>query len=57
MVSDPGQLINDCHVIVINTSEPEFVKLVADIDDKIIIDFVRLDDAIISKSNYFGINW
>lgn len=57
MVSDPGQLINDCQVIVVNTSEPEFVKLVADIDDKIIIDFVRLDDAIISKSNYFGINW
>jgi GDP-mannose 6-dehydrogenase len=57
LVSDPVQLINDCDVIVINTKESEFIKLVADIDNKIIIDFVRLDEAIISKSNYFGINW
>jgi GDP-mannose 6-dehydrogenase len=57
MVSDPVKLIRDCDVIVINTKESEFVDLVADLDDKIIIDFVRLDDSIISKSNYSGINW
>jgi GDP-mannose 6-dehydrogenase len=57
LVNDPAQLINDCDVIVINTKESEFVELVADIKNKIIIDFVRLDEAIISKSNYSGINW
>ena len=57
LVNDPEKLIHDCYIIVINTREPEFIKLVADIDNKIIIDFVRLDEAIISKSNYLGINW
>jgi GDP-mannose 6-dehydrogenase len=57
LVSDPAELINDCDIIVINTKEPEFVKLVSDLDNKIIIDFVRLNEAIISKSNYIGINW
>jgi GDP-mannose 6-dehydrogenase len=57
LVSDPSELINNCDIIVINTKEPEFVKLVSDLDNKIIIDFVRLNEAIISKSNYIGINW
>jgi len=57
LVSDPSELINDCDIIVINTKEPEFVKLVSDIDNKVIIDFVRLNEAIISKNNYIGINW
>jgi GDP-mannose 6-dehydrogenase len=57
LVSDPAELINNCDIIVINTKEPEFVKLVNDIDNKIIIDFVRLNEEIISKSNYIGINW
>jgi GDP-mannose 6-dehydrogenase len=57
LVSDPAELINDCDIIVINTKEPEFVKLVSDIDNKVIIDFVRLNEAIISKNNYIGINW
>jgi GDP-mannose 6-dehydrogenase len=55
--SDPYSLIDQSDVIIVNTKEPEFVKLVADIDTKIIIDFVRLDDALLSKNNYFGINW
>jgi GDP-mannose 6-dehydrogenase len=57
LLTDPEQLINDCDVIIINTREPEFIQLVAGIDNKVIIDFVRLDDATISKSNYIGINW
>jgi GDP-mannose 6-dehydrogenase len=54
---DPYRLIDKSDVIIINTREPEFIKLVADIDNKIIIDFVRLDDSLLYKSNYFGINW
>ncbi len=54
---DPLKLVNDSDVIIINTKETEFVNLVDNIDNKIIIDFVRLDEAMLSKSNYFGINW
>jgi GDP-mannose 6-dehydrogenase len=57
LISDPEQLINDCDVIIINTKESEFIPLVSDINNKIIIDFVRLNEAMISKSNYIGINW
>lgn len=55
--NDAASLINTCNVIIINTKEPEFLDLVKDIDDKIIIDFVRLDESLLSKKNYFGINW
>jgi GDP-mannose 6-dehydrogenase len=57
LVNEPENLINGCDIIIINTKEQEFIKLVNGIDDKIIIDFVRLDETMISKSNYFGINW
>ncbi|HAM11311.1 MAG: GDP-mannose dehydrogenase [Bacteroidetes bacterium GWE2_41_25] len=57
LTSDPNEIINDSNVIVINTKEPEFFNLVKDIQDKIIIDFVRLDESLLSKSNYSGINW
>jgi len=57
LTDDPLRLIDKSDVIIINTREPEFIKLVADIDNKIIIDFVRLDDALLSKSNYLGVNW
>jgi GDP-mannose 6-dehydrogenase len=54
---DPYNLIEKSDIIIINTKEPEFVELVADIDNKIIIDFVRLDETLVLKSNYSGINW
>jgi GDP-mannose 6-dehydrogenase len=57
LVSDPKKIISDCDVIVINTKEAEFIQLVADIENKIIIDFVRLDEALLAKTNYLGINW
>jgi GDP-mannose 6-dehydrogenase len=57
LVSDPGQLIDDSEVIIINTKEPEFLNLIRNTQDKIIVDFVRLDETLISNSNYFGINW
>jgi GDP-mannose 6-dehydrogenase len=57
LTSDPAQLINDCDVIIINTKEPEFVKLVESINDKIVLDFVRIDESFLTKNNYFGINW
>jgi GDP-mannose 6-dehydrogenase len=57
LTTDASELINSCNVIVINTKEPEFTNLVKDIKDKIIIDFVHLDETLLSKNNYYGINW
>jgi GDP-mannose 6-dehydrogenase len=55
--NDAASLINSSNVIIINTKEPEFLDLVKDLDDKVIIDFVRLDESLQSKKNYIGINW
>lgn len=57
LADDPEKIIKSCDIIIINTKEPEFRDLVKDISDKVIIDFVRLDESLISKSNYVGINW
>jgi GDP-mannose 6-dehydrogenase len=57
LVSDPAKLIKECDVIVINNREPEFSRLLADVDNKTIIDFVRMDEIAVSKNNYVGINW
>lgn len=54
---NPAKLIDESDVIIINTKEPEFMNLTAEINNKIIIDFVRLNEKLISKSNYIGINW
>lgn len=57
LTDDPKQLVENSDVIIVNTREPEFISLVSDIEDKIIIDFVRLDERLLSKNNYVGINW
>jgi GDP-mannose 6-dehydrogenase len=57
LVNDPSQLIKDCDVIVINNKEPEFSRLLAGVNNKTIIDFVRMDEIAVSKNNYVGINW
>jgi GDP-mannose 6-dehydrogenase len=57
LTDDPKSLIEKSDVIIINTKEPEFINLVAGINNKTIIDFVRLDEMLLSKSNYIGINW
>jgi GDP-mannose 6-dehydrogenase len=57
LTEDPGKLINDCDVIIINTKEPEFLRYLENTHDKVIIDFVRLDEDLLQKNNYFGINW
>jgi GDP-mannose 6-dehydrogenase len=53
----PDKLINDCDVIIINTKEPDFIKLIENVHGKTIIDFVRLDESLLLKKNYIGINW
>jgi GDP-mannose 6-dehydrogenase len=57
LTNDSEKLINDCDVIIINTNEPEFINMVDKVKEKIIVDFVRLDETLLTKNNYFGINW
>jgi GDP-mannose 6-dehydrogenase len=57
LTDEPEKLIKDCDVIIINTKEPEFLKLIENVQDKTIIDFVRLDESLLLKKNYIGINW
>lgn len=57
LTNDPVKLIENSDVIIVNTKEPEFINYVQNINDKVIIDFVRLDEGLLSRSNYYGINW
>ncbi len=57
LTDDPVRLINDCDVIIINTKEPEFSGYLENLKNKVIIDFVRVDEHLILNDNYFGINW
>ncbi len=57
LVNMPEKLVSDSDVVIVNTKETEFFNLVQGIDNKLIIDFVRLDESLLTKSNYVGINW
>jgi GDP-mannose 6-dehydrogenase len=57
IIDEAGSLINECDVIVINYKDPEFTELVMNLNDKTLVDFVRLDEALLNKPNYIGLNW
>jgi GDP-mannose 6-dehydrogenase len=57
LVSDLNTLVKESDVLIINTKEDEFKALISDFSDKTIIDFVRLDESLLNKENYIGINW
>ena len=57
LVSDLNSLVQDSEVLIINTKEEEFKALASEFSDKIIIDFVRLDESLLNNENYIGINW
>jgi len=57
LVTDLHTLVNDADVLIINTKEEEFKTLLLKQTEKIIIDFVRLDEGLLDFENYKGINW
>jgi GDP-mannose 6-dehydrogenase len=57
MVNCAEKLIDSSEVIIINTKEKEFVSHLKNMENKIIIDMVRLDESLLKKANYVGINW
>lgn len=57
LTSELDELVDKCDVLIVNTKEIEFVEMLRNIDDKIIIDFVHLGEEFLNKVNYTGINW
>lgn len=57
LCNDIDALIESSDVLVVNTGEKEFSERLLGVEDRIIIDFVRLPDPFLSKANYAGINW
>jgi GDP-mannose 6-dehydrogenase len=55
--SELDDVIASSDVIIVNTREPEFIEKLRGLNDKIIIDLVRLGDEFLVKKNYYGINW
>jgi GDP-mannose 6-dehydrogenase len=58
MVEDIVDILDTCEVIIINNKENEYSEVLTNWEGKAtIIDMVRLDENIRSKSGYIGINW
>lgn len=57
MVKDINNLVDNSDIIVITQNEPEYRLIALNENHKIIVDFVRLDNSILKKHNYYGINW
>jgi GDP-mannose 6-dehydrogenase len=57
LVQDAKNLVAASEVIIVNTKEKEFSNLLKESSDKIIIDFVNLNEDIKKFPNYIGINW
>jgi len=57
MVNNADTLIQTSDVIVVTTNEKEFPTILKPVNDKEIVDLVRLPAEIRAKKNYYGINW
>jgi GDP-mannose 6-dehydrogenase len=57
MVANISEVIESSEVIVINNKDLDFVRALESVEDKPIIDFVRIDEKIRLKPLYKGINW
>jgi GDP-mannose 6-dehydrogenase len=57
MTNDALDMISKSDVLVVTTKEKEFSELLKNVDDKLIIDLVYLNNEIRKKGNYYGINW
>ena len=56
LVENVEDLLEISEIIIIN-KEDIFTTLLNEVSDKIIIDLVRLNENLLFKSNYHGINW
>jgi GDP-mannose 6-dehydrogenase len=57
LVADLDRLVDDSDILIVNTKEADFIEKLKTVTNKTIIDFVRIDEGLISNPNYVGINW
>lgn len=57
LILNLADLVEKVDVLIVNTNEIEFIDILSKIENKPIIDFVRIDEGLINKDNYIGINW
>jgi GDP-mannose 6-dehydrogenase len=57
LILNIADLVDKVDVLIVNTNEFEFIDVLSKIENKPIIDFVRIDESLIHKENYTGINW
>ena len=57
LVQNLEDIINSSDVLIVNTKEQEFISFLKECSEKVIIDFVRIDESLLENPNYIGINW
>jgi GDP-mannose 6-dehydrogenase len=57
ITADIDELIRNCEVIVVCSSEPEFPDKLKEVTKKQIVDLARIDEGLIGRENYIGICW
>jgi GDP-mannose 6-dehydrogenase len=58
LVGTCKELVEETDILIVSNKESEFIDTLKDVQDSLIIDLVHLgDNEILSKSNYYGINW
>lgn len=57
LMPDPQDVLDMSEIIIVTTKEIEFNNILEKLHNKMIIDFVGLDEKIAAKENYSGINW
>jgi len=57
LVENAENMLNTAEVIIIINKEKEFEDMLTNVQNKMIIDLVRLNEDILDKPNYQGINW
>lgn len=57
LVHTTSDLMLKSDILIVNTNEPEFISLLQNEKQKLIIDLVRINDKLLDQENYIGINW
>lgn len=57
LVNNLDYVVEKCDVLVVCNKEKEFMERLATINDKIVVDMVRLPTQIKELNTYYGINW
>ncbi|WP_338870958.1 nucleotide sugar dehydrogenase [Spirosoma sp. SC4-14] len=57
LVQDASELVAWSDVLVVCTKEAEFIHVLGNVTDKVILDLVRIATDVDTRNQYIGINW